>query len=184
MRFRKQMSLGIRFLIADVGQSLLITELPGSLEKGSRDVHTQCGSSDGSAGGVTGGLTRAATDVEHPVAGSDSGGGAEPLIMQTQLGGKAVGMPDALVGRLGTSTLLCHVPIRHRHRQSLLSRCRLTPEPRWSARGTFQSDSISWERAIQRMALASSREAVSRGSIGVEGEYLAELLVSTPARCV
>src|SRR6266508_3060520 len=112
---------GEGLLVGDVAQSLVVAEPTGTLEHCCRKVHTQRAASHGGAGRLTRGLARPAADVEHAVAGTDAGSGAESLVVQTHLGVEQVGVPAPVLagGLIGVHRRLGSVLVGHHPHRTL-----------------------------------------------------------------
>ena len=80
----KAVNLGVRLLVGDVGQSLVVAELTGPFEHWRGEIDAYRASGDGGAGGLARGLACATADVEHTVARADAGSGAEEFVVQAQ----------------------------------------------------------------------------------------------------
>ena len=122
MRRWEAVNLGVRLLVGDVGQSLVVAELTGPFEHWRGEVDAYRASGDGGAGGLARGLARATADVEHTVARADAGSGAEEFVVQTQF--------RVVVEQVG----------HHRHR--ILS-IPISTGPSRSTPRTWSSDTVS-----------------------------------------
>jgi hypothetical protein len=83
---REAVDLGVRLPVRDVAQSLLGAEPTRPVQHGRGDVDAGRAARDRGPGGLARGLAGATTDVEHAVVRADAGGGAEQLVVRTQLG--------------------------------------------------------------------------------------------------
>ncbi|MDT7662164.1 MAG: hypothetical protein QOD04_1720, partial [Pseudonocardiales bacterium] len=77
----KAVNLGVRLLVGDVGQSLVVAELTGPIEHWRAEIDAHRASGDGGAGGLARGLACATTDVEHTVARANAGSDAKELVV-------------------------------------------------------------------------------------------------------
>jgi hypothetical protein len=96
---REAVDLSVGLQVGDIAQSLPGAEPAGVLEHPRGKVDAQGASCRGRPAGVPGRLARPAADIEHPVAGTDTCCGAEPLIVRTRLGIEHLGVPDPALAR-------------------------------------------------------------------------------------